>query len=92
MLPLARPAVIAIAVVAFLDQWRNFLWPLLITRSAEMQVAELALARVHRDFAANWPYQMAAAVLVTVPVLVVGLGALRYLARAHRVTGPRIAL
>ena len=92
MLPLARPAVVGIAVVAFLDQWRNFLWPLLVTRAEEMQVAELALARVHRDYAGNWPYQMAAAVLVTVPLFLVSLGALRYLARACRITGPRVAL
>lgn len=92
MLPLARPAVIAIAVMAFLDQWRNFLWPLLVTRGEELQVAELALARVHRDYAASWPTQMAAAVLVTVPLLVVALGALRSLSRAYRTTGPRIAL
>src|SRR5881396_3516902 len=29
-LPLARPAVAALAVVAFIDQWRNFLWPLIV--------------------------------------------------------------
>ena len=92
MLPLARPAVLAIAAIAFLEQWRNFLWPLLVTRRDELQVAELALARVHADYGANWPYQMAAAVLVTVPLLVVSLFALRYLTRAYRTIGPRSAV
>lgn len=92
MLPLAKPAVAAVAVIAFLDQWRSFLWPLLVTRSPGMQVAELALADVHRAYAANWPYQMAAAVVVTLPLVLVCLGAHRYLSVALRATGPRIPL
>jgi multiple sugar transport system permease protein len=91
-LPLARPAVVAVGLLAFLDQWRNFLWPLMITRSATMEVAELALAHFHTTYAANWPYQMAAAVLVTLPVLVVCLLAQRYVMQAVRVTGAQVRL
>jgi multiple sugar transport system permease protein len=86
-LPLARPAVAAVAVLAFMDQWRNFLWPLVVTRTARMEVAEVALAHVHTAYADNWPYQMAAAVLVTLPVLVVCLLAQRYVMRGVRCTG-----
>jgi multiple sugar transport system permease protein len=86
-LPLARPAVGALAVLAFMDQWRNFLWPLVVTRSPRMEVAEVALAHFHRAYAGNWPYQMAAAVLVTLPVLVVCLLAQRYVMHGVRFTG-----
>src|SRR2546422_7535287 len=65
MLPLARPAVITLALLAFMDQWRNFLWPLIVTRSVDMAVAEVALAQFHTTYSGNWPYQMAAAGLVT---------------------------
>ena len=87
MLPLAKPAIATLAVLAFMDQWRNFLWPLIVTRSADMQVAEVGLARFHEAYAANWPYQMAAALLVTLPLLVVGVTAQRYLTRGLEVTG-----
>jgi multiple sugar transport system permease protein len=87
MLPLAKPAVAAVAVLAFLNQWRSFLWPLIVTRSPEMQMAELGLARVHALYATNWPYQMAAAVMVTLPLFVVCVVAQRYLVRGLRVTG-----
>ena len=87
MLPLAKPAVAAVAVLAFLNQWRSFLWPLIVTRSPEMQVAELGLARVHALYATNWPYQMAAAVMVTLPLFVVCVVGQRYLVRGLRVTG-----
>src|SRR5438105_7022058 len=91
-LPLARPAVAVVAVLAFLDQWRNFLWPLVVTRTARMEVAEVALSHFHIVYAANWPYQMAAAVLVTLPVLVVCLVAQRYVMRGVRFTGASVRL
>lgn len=90
--PLARPAVAALAVLAFLDQWRNFLWPLVITRSPTMGVAEVALAHLHTAYAGNWPYQMAAAVLVTLPALLVCLLAQRYVMAGVRFTGASVRL
>ncbi len=90
MLPLARPAALTVAVLAFLDQWRSFLWPLVITRSAEMEVAEVALASFHRTYLTNWPYQMAAASLITLPVLLVGLLAQGYLLHGLRTTGAEL--
>ena len=86
-LPLARPAVVALAVLAFMDQWRNLLWPLVATRSPRMQVAEVALSQFHVAFAGNWPYQMAAAVLVTAPLLIVCSIAQRYVMQGVSITG-----
>jgi len=91
-LPLARPAVVALALLAFLDQWRNFLWPLVITNSRRMEVVEVALAHVHTAYAANWPYQIAAAVLLTVPVLLVCVLAQRYMMSAVSASGADIRL
>jgi multiple sugar transport system permease protein len=91
-LPLARPAVAALAVLAFMDQWRNFLWPLVVTQSPRMEVAEVALAHFHTAYAGNWPYQMAAAVLVTLPLLVICLLAQRDVAAGVRFTGADIRL
>jgi multiple sugar transport system permease protein len=92
LLPLARPAVVTLAVLAFMDQWRNFLWPLIVTRSADRAVAEVALAQLHTAYSSNWPYQMAAAVLVTLPVWIVGLVGQRYLLQGVRVTGASLRL
>jgi multiple sugar transport system permease protein len=91
-LPLARPAVLVLAVLAFMDQCRSFLWPLVVTNSPQLAVSEVALARLHATYAANTPYQMAAAVLVTVPVLMVCLLAQRYVLLGARLTGARVRL
>jgi multiple sugar transport system permease protein len=78
ILPLSRPALTTLAVFAFVDQWKSFLWPLVVTRSTEMQVVEVGLANLHGAYASNWPYQMAAAVTATLPLLAVFLVAQRY--------------
>lgn len=91
-MPLARPSVAALALIAFLDQWRSFLWPLVITTSRRMEVAEVALAHVHTAYAANWPYQMAAAVLLTLPLLLICLLAQRYMMPAVSARGADIRL
>jgi ABC-type glycerol-3-phosphate transport system permease component len=57
-----------------------------------MEVAEVALAHFHTAYAGNWQYQMAAAVLVTLPVLVVCLLAQRYVMQGVRFTGARVRL
>jgi multiple sugar transport system permease protein len=85
-LPLVKPTTAAVALLAFVDQWRAFLWPLVITRSADLQVADVALARFHTTYAGNWPYQMAAAVLLTLPVWIICLVGQGALARGVRFT------
>jgi len=81
ILPLAKPALATLALLAFVDQWKNFLWPLVATRSLEMQVVEVGLARFHGLYPSNWPYQLAAAVAATLPLLIVFVVAQRYFIR-----------
>jgi multiple sugar transport system permease protein len=89
MLPLTKPALATLGVVAFVDQWKSFLWPLVATRSAEMQVVEVGLARFHEMYSTNGPYQMAAAVIVTLPLLLIFVVAQRYFIRGLEVAGSR---
>jgi len=57
-----------------------------------MAVGEVALARFHATYAGNWPYQMAAAVMVTLPVLLVCLTAQHFVMQGARLTGARVRL
>jgi multiple sugar transport system permease protein len=81
MLPQATPALATLGLLAFVDQWKSFLWPLIVTRSPEMQVMEVGLARFHTLYPSNWPYQMATAVTATLPLLIVFFVAQRYVNR-----------
>jgi multiple sugar transport system permease protein len=86
-LPLARPALATVALFAFIDAWKSFLWPLVVTRSHRWRVVEVGIASFHGVYYANWPYQMAAAVAALLPVLVVFLLAQRYFIRGIQLTG-----
>ena len=88
-LPLARPALATLALFAFIDAWKNFLWPLIVIRSPERRVVEVGIASFHGLYYANWPYQMAAAVAALIPVLLVFFFAQRYFVRGIQLTGLR---
>jgi len=44
VLPLSRSAISALAILAFMQAWAAFIWPLLVTRRVEMYNMELAWA------------------------------------------------
>src|SRR5213592_287558 len=87
VLPLSKPALATLAVLAFMDQWKSLLWPLVATRSAEMSVVEVGLASLHGLYYANWTYQMAAAVTAVVPLVVLYFVAQKYFMREIELTG-----
>jgi len=45
MMPLAKSAIATNVILAFVWSWNNFMWPLIVTRSADMQTLPLGLAR-----------------------------------------------
>lgn len=88
-LPMARPALATLALFAFIDAWKSFLWPLIITRSVERRVVEVGIASFHGLYYANWPYQMAASVTALVPVLLIFILTQRFFTRGIQLTGLR---
>ncbi len=88
-LPLAKPAVATLALFAFVDAWKNLLWPLLVTRSTEMRVVEVGIAAFHSTYEINWPYQMAAGVAAVLPIALLFLFTQRYFARGIQLEGIR---
>jgi multiple sugar transport system permease protein len=70
-MPLARPTIVAVGMLAFVAYWGNFIDPLLYLRSAEKMTLPYALQILYQLDATNWPLLMAGAVLVTAPVVLV---------------------
>lgn len=86
-LPLARPALATVALFVFVDQWKSFLWPLVVTRSMEMRPVEVGISRFAGIYYTNFPWQMAAAVVAVLPVVILFLFAQRYFIRGIQLTG-----
>jgi ABC-type glycerol-3-phosphate transport system permease component len=45
LLPLSRAAIATNVILAFIWSWNSFMWPLIVTRDADMQTLPLGLAR-----------------------------------------------
>lgn len=87
VLPNAKPALATVALFVFVDQWKAFLWPLIVTRSIEMRPLEVGISRFAGIYYANWPYQMAASVVAVLPIVVLFFFAQRYFIRGIQLTG-----
>jgi multiple sugar transport system permease protein len=72
-LPLARPAVSAVAIFAFVWSWNNFLWPLITVTSTSMMTVPVGLATVQGAYGIHYAEIMASAVLGGLPLLLVFL-------------------
>ena len=70
MLPLARPALVVVALFSFLASWNDFLGPLLYLQRPEQYTLALGLASFQSTDGTPWHLLMAAAAMIVVPVLV----------------------
>jgi len=70
-LPLARPALISIFVIAFINNWDELLRPLLYLNSPELRTVPLGLMRFVGEFEAEWSLLMAGSVASTLPLILI---------------------
>ena len=77
--PLAKPAVITVAIYNAIQVWNGFLFPLILTQSPNTRVLPLALWSFQGEFTINVPAILAAVVLSTLPVLALYVGGRRQL-------------
>ena len=89
VLPLSTPVIGALTILAFVYQWNNFLWPLVVARSDTMWTVPVGLnsLRVYASSAQVVNMQMAGATLGVVPVIIVFLVLQRYFVRGIALTG-----
>jgi multiple sugar transport system permease protein len=72
-MPLARPAIAAVAIFAFVISWNNFLWPFIVISGNNMMTVPVGLSTVQTSFGVRYAQIMASAVLGGIPVLIVFL-------------------
>ena len=70
VLPLSRPALATLALLALLTNWNDFLWPVYVLFSPEMQTLPAGLSTLQSANAVRYDLLMAGAVIASVPVLV----------------------
>lgn len=70
-LPQARPAVLAVGVLAFLSYWNDFIQPLLYLRSQKLYTLAIGLQQLQQMDRTNWSLMLAGGVVMTLPVMLV---------------------
>jgi multiple sugar transport system permease protein len=87
ILPLSKPALSTLAIFAFMGSWKDFLWPLIVTNRTDMRTVEVGIATFSSLYQTDWPHQMAAAVVVMAPIILVFFAAQKYFVKGVTFTG-----
>lgn len=77
-LPLSRSTIVAVAVLAFLVFWGDFIDPLMYLRSQELYTLPVGLRQLEQLDRTNWPLLMAGTMVMIVPAVLLFLVVQRY--------------
>jgi multiple sugar transport system permease protein len=77
-MPLAKPALVTVAIFTFLNAWNDFIGPLLYISSPDKFTVAIGLATFRSVMRTRWDLLMAASTAMIVPVLLLFFFAQRY--------------
>lgn len=87
VLPNSLPALIAFAIIRFQLSWDAFLWPLIAASAPSVRVIPVAIASFDTDVEVMWSLIFAAAVVASVPVILMVALLQRYYVQGVATTG-----
>jgi len=89
MLPLAGPALSAVAILQFQGTWNGFFWPTVFLQDPNHYTVQIGLNffRQSGGFSTNWPPLMAVIVMATIPILVLYIFFQRYFVEGIAASG-----
>ncbi len=79
ILPLSKPALVTLSLLAFLTNWNDFLWPVYVLFSPESQTLPAGLSTLQSANSVRYDLLMAGAVIASVPVLAMYVFAQRFI-------------
>jgi ABC-type glycerol-3-phosphate transport system permease component len=78
IVPLTLPALAVLATLQFTWIWNDFLWPLVLTRSAEAKTVMAGIAALQGQFSVAYANQAAMAIIASIPTIVIFIAFQRY--------------
>lgn len=78
VLPLATPAIAAVAILQFQGTWNGFFWPNVILQDRDQWTLPMGIAQFNEIYATRWPELMALVVMATIPIVVLYVFFQRY--------------
>jgi multiple sugar transport system permease protein len=77
VLPLSRPALATLAVLSFLTNFNDFIWPIYVLFSPQNLTMPAGLSTLQNSASTNYPLIMAGAVIASVPAIILFIVAQR---------------
>ena len=88
IVPLSWPAIVSFAVYSFVNAWNQYLWPLIITQSTEMQTAQIGIGMFRsQNESQSWGVIMAATMILVSPILLVFIATQKQFVRGMVMSG-----
>jgi multiple sugar transport system permease protein len=87
MMPLAKPALATLAVFQFMNNWNDFLWPLVVTSSTDMRTLPAGLTLFGGQYVVDYAVLMAGATISLLPLALAFFFAQRYFVQGIATTG-----
>jgi sn-glycerol 3-phosphate transport system permease protein len=88
IVPLSMPAIAAFSVYAFVNAWNQYLWPLIITQSTEMQTVQIGIGMFRsQNESVSWGVIMAATMILVSPMLILFVGTQKQFVRGMTMGG-----
>jgi multiple sugar transport system permease protein len=78
ILPLSKPALATLALLSFLVNWNDFLWPLYVLFSPDRLTLQPGLSTLQSAFTTNYATIMVGGVIASIPVLIMYIVAQRF--------------
>jgi multiple sugar transport system permease protein len=79
ILPLSKAPLATVAVLSFLQNWNDFLWPIYVLFNPQNLTLQPGLSILQGAYEVRYPVIMAGGVLASIPVLILFLFAQRYI-------------
>ena len=87
IVPLSSSAIGAVGILAFMQSWAAFIWPLLIATDRRMYLMELGLSTFQFRYTSDYHLLSAASVLNTLPMLIAFIILRRRILESVAITG-----
>ncbi len=82
MVPLTKPSFISLALIAFVRNYNNYMWPSLIIKKPELYLVTIGLKQFFIEggaYGIKWPQVMAACTITVLPLVILYLFLQKYL-------------
>lgn len=78
-LPLSRPSIITVGIIAFTLSWNEFLFALIFTSSDSAKTIPVAMSKFQGVHALDWGQTTAAAIIATIPIVLISVVLQKYI-------------